>query len=212
MAVSRAEFARLAGVSKAAVTQGVKRGRIIPTPDGNIDPDHPTNVLYLDAQAVKTSPSSDPRPKSPKNPAKSRSRPKRRPDPAVDLPDPDSVDLDDDTLDELDFDHPERTVNQYPDLASRDKAAAIMKRLVEIRRHEQARRKEAGILIERDYVAQRLASFGEALRQQLLTTPKRIAAQTVARARSEGERAVEEYLADEIAAAIGRAMQELEIE
>jgi hypothetical protein len=219
MAVSRAEFARMAGVSKPAITQGVRRGIIVPTTDGNIDPEHPTNSLYLDTRAANNAPQYNPGVKKPPKPTPkaktekpARIRKAPTPDPEIDLPDPDTVDIDDSTLDEIDFDHPERIVNRYPDLVSRDKAAATLKRLVEIRRHEQARRKEAGVLIERDFVVQRFATFAEVVRQQLLTTPRRIAAQVVARARAEDERAVEEYLASEISAAIGRALQELEIE
>jgi hypothetical protein len=115
-------------------------------------------------------------------------------------------------LDLIDFDNPEKYLAKYPDPVVRDKVAATIKRLVEIRRHSQALRREEGELIERDYVAGRFAHFGEALRQQLLTMPRRTAAQITARAKSGGEREVEEYLAEEISAAIGRALGELSLE
>lgn len=204
--MTRTDFSALAGVSRAAVTQAVKRGLLEPLPDGSIDESSSSAVLYLQSQRVKL-PHADDRGHEQKK------RKQLPPEIPLLLPDPEHIDIETADLDGIDFDHPERYLEQYGhDLAARDKAAQTIKRLVEIKRHQQAYRKESGTLIERDYVAGRFASFSEALRQQLLTTPRRVAAQTVARARSDGERAVEEYLADEIGVAIDRALQELAIE
>lgn len=186
MKMRRGAFAKLAGTTTGGVTNAIRTGLLPDRPDKMIDTEDPQAKAWLEKMAVVNGRI-----------------------PAIDLPDPDTVTPAE--LESIDFDNPSAYLNRYKDLASRDKAATTLKRLIDIRRHEQARRKEAGLLIEREYVAQRFAEFGEALRQQLLTLPKRGAPQLTARARAEGERAVEEYLAQEITAAIDKALEELSI-
>ncbi len=45
--LTRAETARIKGTSRAAVTQAVKRGRLVSGSDKSIDTNHPTNRKYL---------------------------------------------------------------------------------------------------------------------------------------------------------------------
>lgn len=223
--MTKAEFSNLAGVSRAAITLAVKRGNLIAADDGSIDPNEPANVLYLQSQAMKRGDSFNPgtiaeKTAPPKDPAPKLiittiEKPTVKHSPKIELPPLSIPGLEDPELPELemiDFDNPEKYLAKYPDPVVRDKVAATIKRLVEIRRHSQALRREEGELIERDYVAGRFAHFGEALRQQLLTMPRRTAAQLTARAKSGGEREVEEYMAEEISAAIGRALGELTLE
>lgn len=67
----------------------------------------------------------------------------------------------------------------------------------------------AGTLVPREGMEQIFAEFGVALKTHILLLPRRIADHVTATARSEGPRAVEEYLADEISAAIDAAVKEL---
>lgn len=47
------EFAKTCGVSRAAVTQAVRKGALVKGDDGKIDDAHPTNRLYLDGKTGK---------------------------------------------------------------------------------------------------------------------------------------------------------------
>lgn len=47
--VRKSEFAKLAGVTKAAVSIALSRSRITAEPDGSIDPNRPENAAYLQA-------------------------------------------------------------------------------------------------------------------------------------------------------------------
>jgi hypothetical protein len=199
--VSRAEFARMTGKTRAAVTNGVKRGYIIATADGNIDTDDPTNVLYLDRAAIENAPTSD-RGTQPR---------KKRPKEAPPLPEPEDVSADTAAdLDEIDLDHPERYINSYGDnLEARNKAAQVLQRIAQVRAAEQKRRKEAGELIEQDLVKRWFGDLSAAMHTNLLSLPRRVVAQVVATARSQDEHAVEELLKDEIQSALQKTKNEL---
>ena len=45
--MNRAQFAKLAGVSRPGIKKAVDTGRVIVGPDGDVDPEHPTNAEYL---------------------------------------------------------------------------------------------------------------------------------------------------------------------
>ena len=216
----------MAGVSRPAVTQAIKRGTIVPTADGNIDLDHQTNSMYLDSRAVgggtrgnagasprvakQEDPVVSPDPEKPEQTGKERPRSRRRA-PIPQLPDIDAPDVDlADIADEIDLSHPERYINSFgSDLVSRDKAAQTLQRIASIRASEQKRRREEGELLDRDAVASQIAVFGSALHTNLLQLPKRITPRIVALARSGEDRAVEEKLRDEIASAIEKAQRDL---
>jgi hypothetical protein len=208
--MKRKEFAELAGVTPGAITLAIKRGKLESQPDGSIDTEGESAKKYLAEQKMKRSPAMNGG-----RPYQSVSRRAKKLDP-IDLEIPSIVDVSDTSLpneDQIDFDRPELYIQRFPgDPALQDKIAATIKKIVEIKRHEQMRAKAAGQLVERELVEKRFASFGESLRTQILTVPRRVAAQVTARAKSGGEREVEKYLADEIGAGITRALEDLGIE
>lgn len=216
----------MAGVSKPAITQAVKRGTIVPTADGNIDLDHQTNSMYLDSRAVGSgtrggaqggsTPADTPDSVSPSGPNRPQKTAKGRKTsrksaaiptlPDVDTPDVALADM----AEEIDLSRPERYINSYgTDLVARDKAAQTLQRIAAIRASEQKRRRDEGELLDRDAVASQIAVFGSALHTNLLQLPKRITPRIVALARSGEDRAVEEKLRDEIASAIEKAQRDL---
>ena len=195
----KTDFARLAGVSAIAVGKACKSGLLDCDPKTGIDPDDEKSRLYLDRQRLAAGTN------------KHGGRPKRGEEQTIDLPDPDKVDIRTTNLDWLEYENPDKYLSKFDNLVTRDKAAMVLKRLVEIKRHQQALRKESGELIGRQFVLDRFASFSAALNTNLLTLPQRTAPQLVARAKADGERAVEEYLKEEIAAAIEKSISELEI-
>lgn len=205
----RKEFAELAEVTPGAITLAIKRGKLECEKDGSIDPTSASAQKYLKEQKAKRSPMiNGGRWQAPSRKAKSLDDldldiPTITDVPAVSLPD----------SDQIDFDRPEVYIQRFSgDPVLQDKIAATVKKIVEIKRHEQMRAKAAGELIEREYVAKRFAQFGESLRTQILTLPRRAAAQVTARAKAGGERDVEEYLTEEISAGITRALEDLGIE
>jgi hypothetical protein len=52
--ITKAAFARLVGVSRAAITAAVKTNRLIAEPDGKIDPDSPSAQEYAEFQRTAT--------------------------------------------------------------------------------------------------------------------------------------------------------------
>ena len=206
----RKQFAELAEVTPGAITLAIKRGKLKCEEDGSIDPTSASAEKYLKEQKAKRSPMINGG-----RPHQTASRKAKALDdldleiptivdvPAVNLPDSDLID----------FDRPELYIQRFAgDPVLQDKIAATVKKIVEIKRHEQMRAKAAGELIDREYVAKRFAQFGESLRTQILTLPRRAAAQVTARAKAGGERDVEEYLTEEISAGITRALEDLGIE
>jgi hypothetical protein len=67
--VNQTEFARLAGVSKPAITKAVRLGRVVKVDKLGIDTEHPTNDQYLKSQNVARQKSRRDK-KAPKRPKK----------------------------------------------------------------------------------------------------------------------------------------------
>ena len=45
--LGKSQLAKIAGVSPAAVTKAIKKGRLVETEDGKVDQDHPLTIEYL---------------------------------------------------------------------------------------------------------------------------------------------------------------------
>lgn len=52
--ITKAAFARLVGVSRAAITTACKTNRLTAEPDGKIDPESPSALVYIDFQKKAT--------------------------------------------------------------------------------------------------------------------------------------------------------------
>lgn len=190
--ISRADFSRLAGVSRAAITQATKANppKLALEADGTINTDLPMNRAWLDA----------------KRSGKTIHTPKQ-------------VKTKGDTVSPRVVIEPteqDNTADSDPDgdIAAILEGAAEKLKLTKARRQQAEAdthlkniriNREKGILIPRDLVRRKFSAFDASLKTNFRDMPRRIAAQVHAIALAGDAREVEAYLEKEISQAIGRA-------
>ena len=204
MTISKVAFAALAGVSRAAITQGIKATPplIIETPEGQVDTADPLNAAYLERKKAKgeaklgrgrpPGPSRKTAPAPAKKAAPAKAPAPRAPDPAPEIPD-----------------------IEEPDDEGRDDSGGlyIRKLKAEIRfKHEAAeahrmrRLERMGLLVEREEVRKVIGAFNAELRIRLLELPQAIAPRLLALAKSgAAEHELIALLEDEIARGVDGA-------
>jgi hypothetical protein len=187
--VTRAAFARLAGVSPAAITLGVRRSLLVPEADGRLDTEHPVNAAYLAEKgggAPAEKPAQKPRARKP--------RAERRlpePPPAVD--------------DEEDGESAGALVSLKIKRAEADLHLKIERRLA----LEQRRLERERVLLEKQLVDQMIAVLGSQIKIRLLDLPRRITPQVVALVQSgQPTHEIEALLEREIGDAVKQSKEE----
>lgn len=188
--ITRSDFAKLAGVTRAAITQAVKRRTLASEADGTIDTELPLNARWL---ADKRAGIKGPHPPKPAAPPKKPPTPPQAPPGVVDTDDPEG----DDTLG-LMVEAQGEKLRLTRARRQQAEADTALKRI----RESQLKRD----LIPREVVRREQAQLDAALKTHLRDMPRRITAQIVALARSTGEPEVEAYLEREISAALTAAL------
>lgn len=146
--LTSAAFARAAKVSRPAVTQAVRRGKLV-VDAGLIDTDNPRNAAYLASSGGNRKPTRPPRRPPPAPPAAA---------PGAAAPPPDSA-----PLPEIDFGQ----------IGPKERAE-IRRINAQARASEAKLAREAGRVIERSRVQAALGRFGAALQDRLLTLGTRL--------------------------------------
>lgn len=235
--VKKIDFARLAGVSRMAVTLGCRRGNLVSLPDGTMDTEDPTNKKYLDdsrkpgrrigkkagisgdgkspkVRSVKTEKNSEkseqPEMKPKSGPEKSE-KPKRNPGKNQNKKPPLKI-L---PMPDLDVEErqpprgmPEDAAGQMLNLKERKDMADIRLKNSQADRHVQARAERMGLLVLKSEVDKILAVLGAELRTRLLDMPRRITPQIVALVQSGSDaREIETLLDTEITDAVKHAKE-----
>jgi hypothetical protein len=203
---SLADFARIAKVSKPAVTQAVRRGKIIKGSDGKIDSDNPLNAAYLGEKLrdipilprQKNQPPAEPSEPKAEKPKSEKSKP-----PKGDAVSPPNHP----TLSPAEREKMMREGRESLNLDRSRKIADLdlKRRMAEGHAIRNAQRK--GQLVERDLVRQRFNAFDASLKTNFRDMPRRVSAQIHAIAASGSARDVEAYLEREIGQAIARAVE-----
>ena len=193
MQVSKAEFSRMIGVSKAAIQKAERRGLVrLVEKNGKrlIDTDDETNALYAARhygakEGVQEADAEQPEPQ----PATSNN------DPRQDVP-------------------PPKDTQDLP-LAVQESLALIRQRNASADKAEQQRLKELGVLIHEDIVKALIASIGGQVQARILTLPDRIEPRVKALAESGDFDSLKKLLAEEaedIAQALQGAVKEVDVE
>jgi len=181
--ISRADFARLASVSRAAITQAVTRKNLAVEADGTINTDLPINAKWLTEKRGKKAPAA-PRVKSPKG----------------DTVSPDEPDDPENEFDEVLSATVEAAAEKLKFTIARRKNAEADTYIKNLRIA-----KEKGILVTKESVRRDYAAFDAAIKNNFRDMPRRISAQVTALAASSGQADVEKYLEQQVSAAILRA-------
>jgi hypothetical protein len=197
--ISRADFARLAGVSRAAITQAAKRESIALEVDGTINAALPINAKWLsDKRAGK---------KHVDTPAQAKARKSAREMVAqsdtVAPPTPEPEVEKKENFDDVLTNTIEASAEKLKFTRARRINAEADTRLKDLRAA-----REKSLLIPRDLVRRKFSAFDAALKTNFRDMPRRIAAQVYALALANGAREVEAYLEKEISSAISRAVTE----
>jgi hypothetical protein len=205
--VNLADFARIAKISKPAVTKAIGSGRLIRQADGKIDTENPVNANYLalkqkgvvilpHAQKEKPAPPEPPPVRAPlKPPARATVAP-----PAV-------IDKPEDPVRKAALEKAMADGIESVNLdRARKKADLELKRQMAAG-HAIRNSAKKGTLIEKKLVIQKFASFDAALKSNFRDMPRRVSAQIHAIAAAQDARAVEAYLEREIGQAIARAVE-----
>lgn len=185
MVVSAAEFARLAKVSKVAVSKAPPL-KIHKEPDGKIDTDNPINAKYLAEHTGATTP---PKTKAP-----------RYVEPKADAPLPTSEDALKKTIADL--------MGESVDLDRQKKVADIALKVTteKVKALDLAKRK--GEILDRA-IFQRVASdWDEKLNQNVMRVPRRVISRLWSMAKAGDEpRKGEDFLERELSKAVTRALE-----
>lgn len=185
--ITKADLSRLVGVSKAAVSKAVTSHHVVVTADGLVDTDLPSNAAWIAAKRAGIRQANKPAPRQPKGDTVS-------PPP----PDEDDIDDPDDAFEAL-----------LQDSAEKTKLTRARRLLAEhdtqLRALSIAQKK--GDLIPREFIRRRYSAFDAALKTHLRDLPRRTAARLHAIAVSEGPRALETALEEEISQAIARVVE-----
>lgn len=200
--ISRAELARLKGVSGAAITKACKKQLLEACLDnGRIDLDHPAVRKYLGDQgeAPPSAPAPTPEPTQPPSRTKRErtppASPPRSPEPAASRDS--SLDEDGRPIEELTL---REVAERFGTMTAFKDHLDALKKLVDIREKDLKNNETEGRLIERELVKTHVFGAIEAGNRRLLTdSPKTIARRLFALAKSggtleEAERTVREIL------------------
>lgn len=228
--INKADFARLAGVSRMAVTLGCRRGLLAAMPDGHMDTEAAENKKYLEASrragmvrkpaAKRASVQTERKPpeKKPdsKKPQKIKTIPapsgtEKKPKPAPDKPKP--AEAKPKIIPMPETREPprgmaEQAMDQYINLKERKDMADIRLKNSQADRHIQARAERMGLLVLKSDVDKILAVLGADLRMRLFDMPRRITPQIVALVQSGSDaREIETLLDTEITDAVKHAKE-----
>jgi hypothetical protein len=198
--VNQSKFAELAGVSRAAISLAIKRGRVIRQGKMGIDLEDPVNVTYLQSENDSRTRSKKPKKttKKPKPTKKSKPKPKKLP-PASEKAQP---------VEEVEYYHePEHEAlletydlngNAFIDRATADRLKVIEQaRTLEIKRL-----KERGKLVDREHVSRIFNMLYKIDTGELRPLGDKLAPEVAAicgiSGDSEIERKISSYIEDEI--------------
>ncbi len=200
MEVTKAEFARMSNVSRAAITSKIKNGTLVENRAGRLDTDNPVNRAYLDKKQDKTQMSQTFNAAIQSAAVPSGSSPKKN---VTASKEPDTPQqLLDMTMREIvqhygSMDGIERYVKVLRDMTSADEK---MQRLQEKRQ----------MLISRDFVIVRLFGFINQLSNKVLDVPESLADQVIAMVLSDKDNCRQKivtYTRDVLSRAIGGSKQ-----
>ncbi|MFW6312252.1 MAG: hypothetical protein ACOC2N_00005, partial [Spirochaetota bacterium] len=196
--ITKAELARRAGVTKAAITKVTRSGTVPLRPDGKIDDANPVVVAYI-TKHRETS-------KSGSRTGSVRKPPKGRPARKATQAKPRIHVADDDPNEAHDNPHGNYETNTLLQI-QKVRAEIDYKREQEAH-YKQRRLKDNGTLIPRQDVRQKIMVLAQDLRMRLLDMPRRISANLVDRVKAGStEHEIEQYLAGQIADAIRHAKE-----
>jgi hypothetical protein len=195
--VNQSEFARLVGVSKAAISKAIKGGRVIKDPSHGIDIDHPANVDYRNSQHDSRTRRKDSA-RKPKKPKKAKPKPKKLP-PASDKAMPvEEVEYYREPEHEALLETYDLNGNAFIDRATADRLKVIEQaRTLEIKRL-----KERGKLVDREHVSRIFNMLYKIDTGELRPLGDKLAPEVAAicgiSGDSEIERKISSYIEDEI--------------
>lgn len=192
MTLTKADFSKRYGVTRAAVTMAVKQGRLKTTQDGNINESHAINQEWISSRKDKKihPVKKKQKVKKPeeKKTVKEKVKTKRV------LVDNNDDDLDDDSLVYL-----------------KKADAELRYKREQTRSVKQKRLESLGLLIERELVRQVFSKFSAEIKMRLLGMPKVMAPRIVAMVKSgEKNNTVQSLLEDEISKALNAAYEVLQ--
>lgn len=200
--VSKSAFARLCGVSPAAITQAIARGDVVVGEFDKIDPDHPINKAYL-AGKLRGERRGPPAPS--KAPAKIKAKPKAKKPKRIRRGRPPDVVRTNgngsaEAIDEV--------LRKLGDTKQRKAEADIRRVDAVATRTNVDTAKTMERLIERDIMQQYAGALGAELKIQLVQLPKTITPQIVALVKSGADQVeIVKDLEDQIADAIRRSKE-----
>lgn len=220
--ISRAELAKVLGISRPAVTMGIKAGRLVSRSDGAIDTTNPTNVAYI--KGPRGPHGSKPRVAPPASAApagehEKKKKPKKKPrgkhgTGSADKPDgEDSYTDPDDDIEESASDPDDgikspTDTERKMDLVTRRTEAEIRLKNAQTERLLLHRAERLGLLVLKSDIDKMTAVLGQELKTRLLDMPRRIVPQVYAMVESgQDSRAVEAYLDTELGDAIKHAKE-----
>jgi len=200
--ISCADFAALAGVSRAAITQAAKpkngkTPKLALEADGTINTDLPINAAYLKGKREKTAaPAKPARPVKPKSDTVSPPASEEGKDTAGGT----GGEEDDEELFSATLELAEEKLKGARARRINTEADTRLKNLKESREKE--------ITVLRELVQRKFSALDAAIKTNLRDLPRRINAQYHAVSISEGESAAERYLEEQISAALVRIKTE----
>jgi hypothetical protein len=150
--LNQSEFAKLVGVSRAAISKAVKRGLVVKDPSQGIDVDHPANIEYRNSQHDSRTRRKDSE-RKPKKPKRSEIKPEK----VENLPPASVKAIPDEISEQM---SPGQQMEMYENINLNGPDHLITKldadrlKTIETAREKQIKRLEArGKLIDRDFVA-----------------------------------------------------------
>ena len=212
--LTRADVARLKGVSRAAITKQCNRGCLAPAcADDRVDIDHPAAKKYLGDKWPKPitarpkTTKAQPAPKRPATPTTGRPTPPKQSDPNSGgdlIPEPDGPDDIESvkhlTLEELVHRH--GTVRPFADWL------AALKKIEDIREKRLSNEETEGRLIERELVKTHVFGAIDGMSKRLLTdAPKTVARKLFAAAKAGGSIEEAETSVREVVASLLRPVK-----
>lgn len=220
--ISRAELAKVLGISRAAVTMGIKAGRLVSRSDGAIDTTNPTNAAYIKGPRGPhgSKPRATPPPEtSPAGKHERKKKPKKKPrgehrEPPAEIPEQgEYIDPDDDIESDPEGDSGEgikspTDTERKMDLVSRRTEAEIRLKNAQTERLLLHRAERLGLLVLKSDIDKMTSVLGQEIKTRLLDMPRRIVPQIYAMVESgQDSRAVEVYLDTELGDAIKHAKE-----
>lgn len=210
MEVKAAEFARMAGVSRMAISGKIKNGTLVLNSGGKLDTDNPLNRAYLDKKREKQKAALQMQELEKTMTATAQTTAEKQNARATTLPGVDG---------ELKQSHAQgkatsmlgmtiqELIVHYGDLKGIGEYAKILRDLTAADEREQKTQERRMLQIPKDFVVSRLFSFYDQLMNKLLDVPEAVCDQVIALALSadEGKRRQEviNVLSDNITRCIG---------